>query len=228
VGVVVALLVAATASAHAQPSAKVELSDDEFRDAVTAFASATHRRVVAWGTAPLAGTKAPQRFASLAALGGTAANDDSPVFCGGRACRGAYVIEEAPGKIWLVSYTDERWGATLAFKAPDTWPPPDGTPRWATLRDVAIEHRQAHDVGKQVVRFALRDGDVVVLEMHDVIPQGEVDEVYAAGGKCKRGCPTLVERAGRDTLGWYMQPVVVGPVARISELREPAPPADPR
>jgi hypothetical protein len=220
------VIASAVAAADPAPSTKLDMTDAEFRAAVTAFANTTHRRVVAWGTAPLAGTKAPQRFATLAALGGKAATDTDPIVCGNDACRGAYVIEEAPGKIWLVSYTDQRWGFTQAFHGPDSWPPAEATPRWEADRDIAIEHHQNHNLGTQVVRFALRDDDVVVLEMHDEIRAGDVDEVNAPDGKCKHRCPSLVERARRDTLGWYMQPVVVGPVARVADLREPAAPPD--
>lgn len=219
-------LLAAASVASADPSAKVELSDDEFRAEVTGFAASTHRRVVAWGTLPLTGTRARERFATLAALDGKELDPDGPVLCGRAACRGAYVIEEAPGKIWLVSYTDQRWGSTLAFHGSDTWPPSDARPAWERLSDLAIEHHQSHDQGVQVVRFALRDHDVVVLEMHDSIRDGDADEVYGADGHCLRRCPTLIERAKRDTLGWYMQPVVVGPVARIADLHEPPPPPD--
>ena len=155
---------------------------------------------------------------TLAAVGGRPAYPNGPIVCGDVACRGAYVIEEA-GQLWLVSYTDERWGFTRPFHATDV-------PRWEAIYDDAIEHRQQHNKGTQVVEFALRDRAVVALELHDTVRAGDVDHVFVEDGKCKPRCRALVQLAKDTTLGWYMQPVVVGPVPRLADLREPPPPPD--
>ncbi len=209
------------AGAHAAPPPHA-LTDDEFREAATRYAASTKRQVVAWGTLHLDGTTATQRFATLAATGGGRVDPHGPIVCvAEETCVGAYLIEEALGRLWLVSYTDQRWGFTLAFHGPDVFPPPPTMPDWQTLADVAIEHHQSHNKGISMLTFALRDHALVVLEFHDSVRAGDVDEVYAEDAMCHGACPTLAAAGKKGTLSWYIQPIVVGPVARIADLREP-------
>jgi hypothetical protein len=212
------LLMGSATIANAKPAT---LTDDEFREATTKLAAGKHRQVVSWGALRLTGTDATSRFAALASTTGT--NNNGQVLCGERACRGVYILEEGPGRFWLVSYTDQRWGHTGAFHADDG----DATPAtWTVLSDTAIEHHQSHNKGTTVVRFAIRDHAVVVLELHDSIRAGDIHEVHAKNGRCTRKCPTLEAEAASGPLEWYMHPIVVGPAANIADLEDPPSPPD--
>lgn len=213
--VTIVLAAAPLARAGGDPGA----GDDAFRAAATDYAARTHRVVAAWGTLHLAGDHTAQRFATLTATGGKPAREDGPIVCGSDACRGAYLIEEDARHVYLISFTDQRWGSTRAFDVDyDERPAPP--PDWQDLTDVAIEHHQDHNKGTQRIRIALRAHRVVVLEMHDEVRAGEIDDVFARDVRCQRRCPELAAYAKQTTLDWYMQPVVVA-AARIADLTEP-------
>lgn len=114
--------------------------------------------------------------------------------------RGAYVIEESAGKLWLVSYYYD--GRTMPGLA-------EG--------GRAIDHAQGHHHGGETVRFAFRGGVPVVLyhEYVDDASEEEKPEIkeYAKDGVCATPCPPLRGFAANDA-----DFQVVGPVATADQL----------
>lgn len=113
--------------------------------------------------------------------------------------RGAYLLEESPGKLWLVSYYYD--GRTMAG---------------IDEADRAVDHAQGHHHGGETVRFAFRGGAPVVLyhEYVDDAEEGEPEvKEYAKDGVCAQPCPALRGYATND-----IDFQVVGPAATAAEL----------
>ncbi len=146
-----------------------------FRDDAERLAARTDRHVIAWGDAPLAEDDLPRRFAVLEP-------DDL------RYGRGAYLIEEAPGQHWIVSFAmdgrTDLWGLG-ATHDDDTWQHRD---------DRAIEHAQTHRHGGEELAFALRDDELVVLR-HEYVGDADTEVVerqrFAPHDVCLEPCPPL-------------------------------------
>lgn len=195
----------APVSAEAPP--RTAGSDDDFRAAVKAFATARHREISAWGTLHLDGSAKPYRFATLDVQ---LSSDDR--VAPGSASSGAYIIEQDPTTYWLVGYA---WNAGSFHRDGAT-----GVPKWAVLEDSAIAHAQLHNHGKATAQLGLRDGKLVVLAENDDNTRSDpelVEHVYAKGGACQGACPML---AGHEFRGMMLS--VVGPARSISALPEPS------
>src|SRR5215470_14753639 len=97
--------------------------DVTFRAEAKQFATATKRQLVGWGTVRLDGTSRRYRFAALVATGKHDLLEGFESLCGDAAhsvaCRGAYLVEQAPGKLWVIGFSDNRWGPTTPFHAQD-------------------------------------------------------------------------------------------------------------
>jgi hypothetical protein len=179
---------AGTATAAATASADAAPAPDEkaFTDTAEGVAKKSERHLGGQGVAQLGEDERAMRYAILEP-------DDLD---GGR---GAYLIEEAAGKLWLVShYADGRTMAGLAEGGR------------------ALDHAQGHHHGGETVRFAFRDGVPVVLyhEYVDDAEEGEPEiKEYAKDGVCAPPCPPL---RGYQTHDADFQ--VVGPAATADEL----------
>lgn len=192
------LLIAAIA--RACPATPAATADDAFRTLVEKIGARTERRVIAWGTAQLADDGVARRFAVLEP-------EDL------RHGRGAYVIEDKSDALWLVSFYAD--GRTVPW-ALETGATSDADAPWRTLDDRAIEHAQGHPGGGEQVTFALRDGELVVLE-HDHIDDVEREVVerqrFAQRGVCREPCPALRGFATED-----LDLRVVGPARTVDAL----------
>jgi len=160
-----------------------------FEGLADAVARRSARKVVASGEAKLAEDGQPRKWATLEA-------EDL------NAGRGAYVIEAAPGRWWLVSFASD--GRTIVWR---------GSPG-----DTAIEHAQGHHHGGETVTFALRGGEPVVLSYEYVEDAADEDsrpvhQEFAKNGSCAAGCPPLRSFPHQDS---DLQ--VVGPAASLDEL----------
>jgi hypothetical protein len=182
------------------PGEAAALTDEDFRDLAEALARRTARRVAAWGTAPLADDDTPRRFAVLDA--------DEPL--GGR---GAYLVEAAPGALWLVAFSVD--GRTMAWAVP-AGGAGDGEAPWTARADLGIEHGQGHRRGGETLTFAVRGGQLVVLE-HEYVEDAAEDEPvtrrFAEFGVCATPCPPL---AGYPTTDLDL--AVRGPAAALDAL----------
>ena len=163
------------------------VSDDETFVAVAeGVADKTARRLDARGAARLAEDERPVRYAVL---------EPEETVDG----RGAYVIEESPGKLWLVSYYAD--GRTMPGLVDD---------------GRAIEHAQGHHRGGETIRFAFRGGAPVVL-YHEYVEDASEGEPriteYAKDGVCATPCPPLRGFAAEDA---DLQ--VIGPAATVDAL----------
>jgi hypothetical protein len=183
------VLVAACAPAASDPVATegdaghgAELA---FRAGAERVGARTDRRVIAWGTARLGDDGRPRRFAVLEP-------DDL------RRGRGAYLIEDTPRALWLVSYHADGRTVPWGLRPGD---PLDGDPTWQVLDEVAIEHAQGHPQGGEEIVFALRRGQLVVLA-HDHLGEVGIEVVerrrFARDGVCTEPCPPLRGHATDD------------------------------
>ena len=166
--------------------AAVALDDAAFTALVERVATRTSRHLDGQGAAQVAEEERGVRYAILA---------PDELIDG----RGAYVIEESAGKLWLVSYYfDGRTTPGLAEGGR------------------AIEHAQGHHHGGETVRFGFRAGEPVVL-YHEYVEDVEVGKPeiheYAKDGVCATPCPPLRGYAAKDA-----ELEVVGPAASIEAL----------
>lgn len=236
---VAVVLVAFAAIAHADP-------DADFQTHVRDHAAHTNRELVAWGTLQLDGTSRPYRFAMLEEAGGVQEPNLGAYHCGDRSCRGEYVIEQAPDKIWLVTFDEDRssdthplWRVTGWHRDDDGWDSDvvNASDAWTVLPDRALRFKAMHNHGQLDVFLGLRGGRLVVLELSDVNRE-DTNAVYARrGGACTRACSALAsfERPRlRRSRTWtdvqavvdmFMAPMVSGP-APWDRLREPAVPPE--
>jgi hypothetical protein len=170
----------------AATDAAAPLDDAAFTALVEAVARKTARRVEGQGAAQLSEEERGLRYAILEP-------DDM------NDGRGAYVVEESAGKLWLVSYYyDGRSMPGLAEGGR------------------AIDHAQGHHHGGETVRFAFRAGAPVVLyhEYVDDVEEGEPEiKEYAKDGVCTSPCPPL---RGYPTNDIDFQ--VIGPAATAEAL----------
>jgi hypothetical protein len=192
-------------------AAGVARADDaSFQRVATAYAKRTTRQVGAWGTARLDGARAV-RFATLTRTDKKIDRDERAT-CAGHVCRGAYLIEAADDKLFVVTFDDDRL-PTTAFHRDD-----DATPSWRVLDDPAIRHIQVHIGGTTDLRFALHAGTVVVVRIYD--EQRRNDWVDDRTFDCAKSCPPL---AGFDYKFDYTRLRVGGP-DRPDQLAEPSVP----
>jgi hypothetical protein len=174
-------------------------ADTHFQDLADRVAARTGRHVIGWGTAPLADDARPRRFAVL---------EPDDLTHG----RGAYLIEDTPHALWLVSFAvDGRTRPWAVDRADDAW----------QLRsDGAIDHAQAHPHGSEDLTFALRGHELVVLT-HDYLGEEESEVVerqrFATDGVCTEPCPPLRGFATED-----FDLEVVGPARTLKELTPPS------
>jgi hypothetical protein len=172
----------------------------DFRSLTDTIASRTGSRVIAWGTALLADDGSPRAFAVLEP------EDGGPG-------RGAYLIEDTEAARWLVSFAAD--GRTLPW-ALEPGTSRDSDPAWQVRSDGAVEHAQSHPHGGEELAFALRGGDLVVLE-HDYTGDADTEvterQRFATDGVCDRPCPLLREFTTED-----LDLVVTGPSAALSSL----------
>jgi hypothetical protein len=172
---------AVAADAAPTPESFIELAD--------AIAKKSARRVTASGEAKLAEDGQPRRWATLE----PEELDDG---------RGAYLLEAAPGRLWLVSFYAD--GRTMAW---------EGKPE-----DTAIEHAQGHHRGGETITFALRGGEPVVFAYEYVDDASDEDskpvhKEFAKDGSCAAGCPPLATFEHDDS-----DLKVVGPAATVDTL----------
>jgi hypothetical protein len=198
--VVLALL---TGAAQAGP-------DEDFRAQASALAKAHGGQIEAWGTLRLDGTARPYRFATVQ----LEYESDHPWNLG------AYLIEQAPGVLWLVEF---QWtGITQPFHGRDNVGPEPA--EWLTLKDTAIAHGEfehAYDRktgrragwGSVSTTIGLRAGKLVVLasEWLEEAGSGTVQRSW----HCTGHCPELASyQFHDDSSEWH----VIGPVATASGL----------
>jgi hypothetical protein len=168
------------------PDAAVPLDEAAFTALAERVATRTARHLEGQGAAQVAEEERGVRYAILA---------PDEMIDG----RGAYLIEESAGKLWLVSYYfDGRTTPGLAEGGR------------------AVEHSQGHHHGGEIVRFAFRGGEPVVL-YHEYVEDVEVGKPeiheYAKDGVCATPCPPLRGFAAKDA-----ELEVVGPAASIDAL----------
>src|SRR5262245_26167732 len=115
------VLLAASGLVAADPKSDPDVT---FRAEAKQFATTSKRQIIGWGTVRLDGTSRRYRFAAMIASGKRdiiAGGFES--VCGDAthsvACRGAYLVEQAPGKLWVIGFSDNRWGPTTPFHAQD-------------------------------------------------------------------------------------------------------------
>jgi hypothetical protein len=201
------LLVAALIAVAAPATAAPIDNDEQFRIDVRAFCTTTGRTLAAWGTLHLDGTVKTYRFATLD-LGVDASGNRVP-----GSHDAAYVIQQAPGKYWLITH----WWNAAAFHAGDG--PPDGEPAWLVLDDTWIQHDQMHNHGKAKVSFALRGGELVVLADDDYnsrLEPDSIEHVHATKGVCTKRCPRFATHELRG-----LELPVSGPAKTMAALEEP-------
>ncbi len=178
--------------------------------------------------------------------GGVQEPDLGAYHCGDRSCRGEYVIEQAPDKIWLVAFEEDRLNATHPLWRMTGWHRDDDgfegdvvdvSQDWTALPDRALRFKAMHNHGQLDVMIGLRGGTLVVLALGDVNRE-DTSAVYAPrGGTCTHACPTL-ESFERPTLqrsktrssaqavvDMFMAPMVSGP-ASWDRVHEPVVPAE--
>ena len=233
------MLVASASIAHADP-------DLDFQAHVRDHATQTHREVVAWGTLQLDGTPRPYRFAMLDEAGGVQQPNLGAYDCGDRWCRGEFVIEQAPDKIWLVTFEEDRlndthplWRVTGWHHDDDGW---DGdvvepSQDWSVLPDHALRFKAMHNHGQLDVLLGLRGGKLVVLQLGDVNRDDTHADYAHHGGACTHACPTVasferptLQRSktrsnAQAVVDMFMAPMVSGP-APWDRLSEPASPPE--
>jgi len=166
--------------------------------------------VSVWGTARLDG-KAARRFAALdVALGA----DDRPL--PDAAHDAAYLLEQAPGRYWMVTYWWFMAGPEIELE--ETSSP--SAPPWVVLDDTVLHHAHLHNHGKQRVSIGFRGGRLVYIHAEDYNsrrePESEVDD-HRDDATCAKRCPLLSKLA----IGTPM--MVQGPAARLEDLPEPPP-----
>jgi hypothetical protein len=185
--------------------------NDDFRATALALAKAHEGKVAAWGTLRLDGSHTPYRFATIQ----LELEHDRMWNLGG------YLIEQAPGKLWLVEF---QWtGITQPFHGRDNFE--DGPPtEWLELKDTAIEHGEfahAYDRktgrragwGSESTTLALRDGKLVVLASEWQVEADAGTEQRR--WQCKSSCPELASyHFANDASEWH----VIGPVDDVSKL----------
>ena len=174
VSIAVVIAFADTASADPQ-------LDAGFRDEAMQLATRGDR-VAGWGTLRLDGSRKRYHFATLL-----------PVEGGEQ--RGAYLIEQAPDALWLVTFNMD--GRTDAYQHADVIPVPDVP--WTISNDTAIMHLQGHHHGGETLSFGLRGSELVLLtysSSDDVTdPQDhEIRETYA-----RRSAPSLATAFTSDS-----------------------------
>ncbi len=175
-------------------------ADGRFQALASAVAARTDGRVVAWGTAPLTEDARPRRFAVIDADGE-------------RDARGAYLIEDRPGRVFRVSFQVD--GRTLPWAMLEGVSR-DAAPLWQIRTDRAVAHAQGHHRGGETVEFALRKGAPVVL-VHELTGDAEHEVTerarYAIDGVCQGACPPLASFATEDA-----RLTVDGPAATAGAL----------
>jgi hypothetical protein len=214
--ILLAMTAATVATAAGDPK---PAPDDAFRAAAKQFESASRRQLVAWGTVRLDGTAHRYRFAALEATG-KQPNGALESVCGDPdhsvGCRGAYLIEQATGKLWVIGFSDNRWGPTRAFHRSDA---DDGKdPPFEAADEEQLVHSQMHNHGTEVLGIGFRGGRLAMIEIHDSNRQGDDDRVC----KSKKVCPALATFSYE--LVDYVHFTVAGPFKSVDEIREsPAP-----
>jgi hypothetical protein len=172
------LLLLALLAACTDAPARASLRVTSFQRAADRVAARTGTHVAAWGEAMLADDGLPRRFAVLEPDEGSG--------------RGGYLIEDRPGRAWLV--TVEVDGRTLLWGL-------DGEDSWQLRDDGAVDHEQGHRHGAERIVFALRGRRLVVLE-HDYLDDVDRDVVerrrFAIDGTCEEPCPPLDGFATED------------------------------
>ena len=220
---VTALALAAAALAIAPRAVAAPRADGDaaFRAEAQAYAATTRRQVVAWGTVRLDGTPRRYPIATLEASGGTSVDGSLGLeqACGNNACRGAYLVEQAPGRLWVIGYSDGRWGPIKPFHGDDagaTQPP-----AFQAFDDTSIVHRQMHNHGTEILEIGFSQGRPSILSIHDSNRAGDDDRFCTHRDRC----PALATFDYQ--LLDYVQFTVDGPFATVQAIREHRPPAEP-
>lgn len=195
------------APAPAATTANVRDLDEAFRAAATAIALRDQRYVWSWGTMHLDQTARAIRFAELQPqeMNGTA----DP--------RGAFLIEQAPGALWLITFRIRVRGI------PEKIDPPPAPP-WSRLDAIGIHHKYHFFNGHESVDLALRGGKPVVLRYeYDADYTHEfalyVVRDYAKAG-CTPRCPAVADYPFREAALH-----VAGPAPSIDRLVDVETPA---
>jgi hypothetical protein len=211
------ILLAAGGVASAEPKSDPDVA---FRAEAKQLATASKRQLVGWGTARLDGTNRRYRFATLLATGKQEIAQGFESVCGTAdhhvACRGAYLIEQAPGKLWVIGFSDNRWGPTTPFHAQDV--ESSAEPTFETADEDQLVHRQMHNHGTEILGIGFRSGKLAMIEIHDSNRQGDDDRVC----KSKTSCPDLAKFTYE--LVDYVHISVAGPFKTAADIREPAAP----
>lgn len=215
-----AAVVAIAPRAGAAPRAERD-GDAAFRTEAQAYAATTQRRVVAWGTVRLDGTQRRYRIATLEATAGTSVDGSLGLeqVCGNDACRGAYLVEQAPGRLWVIGYSDGRWGPITPFHADAA--AAAGPPAFQAYDDRSIIHRQMHNHGTEALEIGFSQGRPAMLSIHDSNRAGDDDRFCTHRDRC----PALATFDYR--LVDYVQLTVDGPFATVQAIREHRPPPEP-
>jgi hypothetical protein len=177
---------------------------------VFAARDGARRRIAAWGTLQLDGTRRPYRFATLDVL-----DDSSWEPQPGAADTGAYLVEQTPSTYWLIAF----FGTTGGYRS-GAQLGQDGEPVWQALDDTGIAHSQMHNHGKAYATIGLRSGRWVVLREEDynssIEPDTMVREFETVNGARERACPPLARHQflGVTLMLWW-------PARSVAELTEP-------
>ena len=172
--------------------------DASFREAATQLGVQQDRFVTGWGTARLDGSKTPHRFATLMPADGMG--------------RGAYLIEQAPNVLWLVTFNAD--GRTQPFVGGSGVP--ESKVPWSVLNDTAIPHTQGHHHGGESLALAFRATSLVITSYSSTGDVTDTRERTIEHAFPRATAPLAATFYTRDS-----QLAIVGPARSVSALVEP-------
>jgi hypothetical protein len=195
------------AAADPAPSHTGEDPDEAFRAAALALAARDHRLVWTWGPTHI-DQGAPARMVRFAELIPQKMDGTSDA-------RGAFLIEQRPGALWLVTYAVRARVTEVELTGE--------APPWRALDVRGIHHDYPFFNGHEALDFALRGGTLVVLGYeYDADYRDEFADYivrpYAKDG-CSPHCPALAKFRSRR-MGFR----VIGPATSIDALVDSEPP----